>query len=73
MNEKEKLLEEDIIAMLDHFTKKGGGHMNVDVHSLDRNSNLKKQITETISSECNSKNMACRVPTLYEGLDYEQE
>lgn len=73
MNEKEKFLEEDIIAMLDHFTAKGGGHMNVDVNTLNINDNPKKQIKETISSECNSKSMACQVPTLHEGLDYEQE
>ena len=71
--EKEPLLEEDIVAMLDHFMAKGGGHMNVDV-AIAKNTtpaNRVKHIKETKSLECNSKQMACQVPTLQEGLDQE--
>lgn len=71
MNDKEKLLEEDIIAMLDHFMAKGGGHMNVDVNDIC--TNPAKQMRETKSSDCNMKQMACQVPTLHIGLDHEQE
>lgn len=71
MKNKETLLEADIVDMLDHFMLKGGGHMNVDVNTAY--CNLTKQVKETKSSECNSKQMACQVPTLQEGLDQEQE
>lgn len=71
MKNKEALLEEDIIALLDNFMAKGGGHMNVDVNDIQNHPF--RQIRETKSSECNSKQMACQVPTLQEGLDQEQE
>lgn len=71
MNDKKKLVEEDIVAMLDQFMAQGGGHMNVDVNALGNS--LAKQVQEMKSSECNSKNMACQVPTLHEGIDDEQE
>lgn len=70
MNDKENLVEDDIVAMLDSFMAKGGGHMNVDVNALG--GELNKQIQEAKSSECNSKNMACQVPTLHTGLDAEE-
>ncbi len=69
MNDKKLVLEEDIVTMLDQFMAKGGGHMNVDVNDI-QNYPI-KQIKETKSSECNSKQMACQVPTLEEGLDLE--
>lgn len=68
MNDKKKLVEDDIVAMLDNFMASGGGHMNVDVNA----DSLNKQVQEMKSSECNSKNMACQVPTLHEGLDSEE-
>lgn len=70
MSDKKKLAEDDIIAMLDSFMEKGGGHMNVDVNALDPA--LTKQVNETKSAECNSKSMACQVPTLHEGLDSQE-
>ncbi len=70
MNDNKELVEDDIVAMLDNFMAKGGGHMNVDVDTL--NGNLNKQVQEAKSSECNSKNMACQVSTLHEGLDNEE-
>lgn len=70
MNDKENLVEDDIVAMLDNFMAKGGGHMNVDVNALE--GELNKQIQEAKSNECNSKNMACQVPTLHTGLDAEE-
>ncbi len=66
----QKILEDDIVAMLDNFMANGGGHMNVDVNALSKD--LKKEVQETKSNECNSKNMACRVPTLHTGLDAEE-
>lgn len=67
MNDKDKIVEDDIVAMLDGFMARGGGHMNVDVDTM--NADLIRQVQERKSSECNSKNMACQVPTLHEGID----
>ena len=50
----------------------GGGHMNIDVNTLTANKKAQKQVEKTISSDCNSKNMACRVPTLESGIDGEE-
>ena len=54
----------DIVSMAE-----GGGHMNIDVNTLTANKKAQKQVEKTISSDCNSKNMACRVPTLESGID----
>ncbi len=62
-------LENDIIDMLDSFMSRGGGHMNIDVSALDKISF--KQVQESKSNECGSKNMACHLPTLHEGIDAE--
>ena len=71
MKNKDARLEEDIVTILDQFMAKGGGHMNVDVNDIQKNPI--KQIKETKSLECNTKQMACQVPTLTlpEGLDQE--
>ena len=44
--------------------------MNIDVNTLG--DQLKKQVKETKSNECNSKNMACQIPTLHEGIDTDE-
>ena len=59
----------DIVSMLDNFMAEGGGHMNIDVNTLTANKKAQKQVEKTISSDCNSKNMACRVTTLESGID----
>ena len=66
----DKAVEDDIVAMLDQFMAKGGGHMNIDVNTLG--DQLKKQVKETKSNECNSKNMACQIPTRHEGIDTDE-
>lgn len=68
--DNKQLVADDIVAMLDSFMAKGGGHMNVDVNALG--ANLNRQVQEANSNECNSNNMACQVPTLHEGLDAEE-
>ena len=70
---KEELLEEDIVAMLDHFMAKGGGRMNVDVAASKTavQANRVRHIKETKSLECNSKQMACQIPTFQEEPDQE--
>ncbi len=57
---------DDIISMLDNFTKQNGGHMNINVNSDDINS---KKIDIANSLDCSSGNMACKVPTLFEGIE----
>lgn len=65
MNDNEQTIE-DIIAMLDGFTSNEGGHMNVVVN----NQNIKqKKVEKANSLECSYGNMACKVPTLFEGVE----
>lgn len=68
MSEEKKI--DDIIAMIDNFMAGGGGHMNIDGGGVNSD-NVKKVVT-TNSLECASGNMACKVPTLHEGLDSEE-
>ncbi|MDE6357452.1 MAG: hypothetical protein K2L15_02555 [Eubacteriales bacterium] len=57
---------DDIIAMLDGFTSSNGGHMNVTVND----SNVEeKKVEKANSLDCSSGNMACKVPTLFEGVE----
>ena len=57
---------DDIIAMLDGFTTKNGGHMNSEVNSYDINS---KKVDTANSLDCSTGDMACKVPTLFEGIE----
>ncbi len=61
---------DDIVAMLDQFMGNGGGHMNVTNDS--DNDEITKKINKGISLDCAGGNMACKVPTLHEGLDAEE-
>ncbi len=65
MSNNDKTID-DIIAMLDGFTSNEGGHMNVFVN--DKNIEEKK-IEKANSLECSSGDMACKVPTLFEGVE----
>lgn len=56
---------DDIIAMLDGFTSNNGGRMNIKVSSDD---NIKK-IDIANSLDCSNSNMACKVPTLFDGIE----
>ena len=56
---------DDIIAMLDGFTSNNGGHINIEVNGEDMN----KKIDTANSLDCCAGNMACRVPTLFEGIE----
>ena len=67
--DKEKQAE-DIINMIDSFMQNGGGHMNVTVKD-DGSVRLNKQVKVTNSLECAEGDMACSVPTLFEGMDIE--
>lgn len=59
---------DDIVNMIDSFMSGGGGHMNVSVAD-DGEVTLNKRVKVTNSLECAAGDMACKVPTLFEGLD----
>lgn len=59
---------DDVVAMLDGFMAKGGGHMNV---SVDKEK-TEKEVTTLGCLDCAAGNLACSVPTLHEGLDAEE-
>ena len=67
---------DDIVAMLDAFVSGGGGHMNI---RADKEGNVStdgataKTVTTMNSLDCAAGNLACRVPTLFEGMDYDEE
>lgn len=63
--DNEKTID-DIIAMLDGFTSKNGGHMNIQVNRENINS---KKIDIANSLDCSNSDMACKVPTLFEGIE----
>lgn len=75
--DKEKQIE-DLVNMIDSFMSNNGGHMNV---SVDKNGNINTDTEEldevsvrTMKSrDCDEGDVACRVPTLFEGLDEEEE
>lgn len=61
---------DDVLSMIEGFMSQGGGHMNVEVDSQDES--LEKHVVTMNSNECAGQNMACKVPTLHEGLDREE-
>lgn len=71
MSSKEKQID-DIVAMLDQFMSESGGHMNIQV-SPDGAVTAEKTVETANSLECSKGDMACKVPTLFEGLDNEKE
>lgn len=67
MEKKDKRID-DIIAMLDGFTTNNGGHMNITVNG----NNIEKQVDIANSLDCSNGDMACKVPTLFEGIEDNQ-
>lgn len=59
---------DDIVSMIDQFMSRNGGHINVTVNNEDMTNALNKEVVETNSLEC-CGDMACKVPTLHNGLD----
>lgn len=63
----DKLLD-DIVAFLDGSVSKGTGHLNVEVNDISSDSVLKE--VETLGcADCAKGNIACKVPTLHDGID----
>lgn len=73
---KEKQID-DLVNMIDSFMSNNGGHMNV---TVDDNGNIVTDSDEldevsvkTMNSlDCASGDLACNVPTLFEGMDEEE-
>lgn len=61
---------DDIVAMIDQFMANNGGHMNIRVDA-DGAVTAEKTVETTNSLECAAGDMACKVPTLFEGLDFD--
>ena len=49
-----------------------GGHMNIQVDS-DGTVTAEKTVETANSLECANGDMACKVPTLFEGMDHDKE
>lgn len=67
---------DDIVSMLDEFMLQGGGHMNIQVSgdgSVKADKTMAKTVTTANSSDCRAGNLACNVPTLFEGMDHEED
>ena len=68
--DKEQKID-DIVAMLDQFMAQNGGHMNIQVNDSGTIT-AEKTVQTTNSLECAAGDMACKVPTLFEGMDFEE-
>ena len=66
---------DDLVAMIDQFMSNNGGHMNVtaeDNGSLQMDTASVK-ISTMNSLDCTAGNLACQVPTLFEGMDRSED
>lgn len=72
---KEKQID-DIVSMLDQFMAGNGGHMNIRVSedgTVNADKTMAKSVTTMKSMDCAAGDLACRVPTLFEGMDADDE
>ena len=63
----DKLLE-DIVAFLDSSVSKGTGHLNVEVGETSGDT-VSKSVDTLGCMDCAKGNIACKVPTLLDGID----
>ncbi len=66
---------DDLVAMIDQFMSNNGGHMNV---TAEDNGNIQMdtasvKISTMHSLDCAAGDLACKVPTLFEGMDRDEE
>ena len=67
MDDKNQI--DDLVSMIDNFMAGKGGHMNVTTNEA-----IKETTEQTTNSlECAEGDMACKVPTLHQGLDGSEE
>lgn len=60
---------DDIVNMIDSFMQGDGGHLNVSVDANGEVNTDSVNIDKTISTDCAAGNLSCKVPTLFEGMD----
>lgn len=78
---KQEQLIDDLIAQLDRSFAAGVGHVNVSVEGsvvqlekIDKNEESLVKEVETLGClDCEKQNLACKTPTLMEGLDRNEE
>lgn len=69
MKEPDGKKVDDIVSMLDAFMSGGGGRMNIR-YDLDKD----MSVNVANSTDCSGGNKtACSVPTLFEGMDHEED
>lgn len=67
---------DDIVAMLDAFMSGNGGHMNIRVDeegNVGVDTTMAKTVTTMKSLDCAAGDLACSIPTLFEGMDHDEE
>lgn len=63
---------DDIVSMLDQFMSSNGGHMNIQISedgTIHADKTMAKSVTTMKSMDCAAGDLACNVPTLFEGMD----
>lgn len=60
---------DDIVNMIDSFMSNDGGHLNVTVDEAGKVKADSVQVDKTVSLDCAKGDLACQVPTLFEGMD----
>ena len=67
---------DDIVSMLDSFMSSNGGHMNISVSQggkISAEKTMAKTVTTLNSLDCAAGDLACNIPTLFQGLDTDEE
>ena len=62
---------DEIVAMIDGFMSEDGGHLNVSVDDTGKVDMDSVHVDKTISLDCAKGNLACNIPTLFDGMDRE--
>ena len=57
----------DLVDMLDKLVSDGSGHINVDGSMFEDGGEA--EVNTSVSIDCGTHNMACRVPTIHKGID----
>ena len=64
---------DEIVAMIDGFMSEDGGHLNVSVDDTGKVDMDSVHVDKTISLDCAKGNLACNIPTLFDGLDRDEK
>lgn len=66
---------DDIVNMIDDFMSNNGGHMDIKVNDNGsvKHKDKQKNVSVSKSLDCIEGNTACSSPTLFEGLDADDE